>query len=187
MIGGYGWQQALRIMQALHGDDCATALALMDARHTEFATKRQQIQQTLEALRVISKETFVWKDIPSSRTSQIGEAAKQAGVRTSALHFWEQVGLLQPIRDRNSRYRLYDEQQLHRLRIIVLLREAGYRFDVIHAVLDEITSERVDRAIQAIEKRSEELTRMSWACVEATASFRDYVRDFYPTISDHPR
>ncbi len=29
------------------------------------------------------------------------------------------------------RYRLYDEQQVRRLRVVVLLRDAGYDFNVI--------------------------------------------------------
>jgi len=118
---------------------------------------------------------------PRSRHPQwlrVGEAAKQVGVRVSALHFWEQQGLLHPVRDQSSRYRLYDEQQMHRLRVVVLLREAGYDFKVILSVLDELAAGRPEQAIVAVEKRREELTRTSWVCIDALASFQRYVREF---------
>ena len=99
-------------------------------------------------------------------------------VRVSALHFWEQQGLLHPVREQYSRYRLYDEYQMHRLRVVVLLREAGYNFKVIHSVLDELTAGRSEKAIVAVEKRREELTRTSWLCIKALTSFQHYVSEF---------
>jgi DNA-binding transcriptional MerR regulator len=107
----------------------------------------------------------------------VGEAAKQVGVRVSALHFWEQQGLLQPVREQHSRYRLYDEHQMRRLRVVVLLREAGYSFNVIQSVLDELAAGRPEKAIVAVEKRREELTRTSWACIEALTNFQHYVSE----------
>ena len=109
---------------------------------------------------------------------RVGEAARQVGVRVSALHFWEQQGLLHPVRDQSSRYRLYDEQQMQRLRVVVLLREAGYDFKVILSVLDELAAGRPEQAIVAVEKRREELMRTSWVCIDALASFQRYVREF---------
>ena len=75
-------------------------------------------------------------------------------------------------------YRLYDEQQMRRLRVVVLLREAGYDFKVILSVLDELAAGRPEQAIVAVEKRREELTRTSWVCIDALASFQRYVREF---------
>ena len=100
------------------------------------------------------------------------------GVRVSALHFWEQQDLLHPLRDRNSRYRLYDEYQMRRLRVVVLLREAGYPFNVIQSVLDDLAAGRTEKAIMAVEKRREELTRTSWSCIQALTSFQHYVSEF---------
>ena len=110
----------------------------------------------------------------------MGKAAKQVGVRVSALHFWEQQGLLHPVREQHSRYRLYDEQQMHRLRVVVLLRGAGYNFTVILSVLDELAAGQPEQAIVAVEKRREELTRTSWSCIEALTSFQHYVSEFGP-------
>jgi DNA-binding transcriptional MerR regulator len=90
---------------------------------------------------------------------------------------------LHPVREQHSRYRLYDEHQMRRLRVVVLLREAGYPFNVIQSVLDELAAGRTEKAIAAVEKRSEELTRTSWSCIEALTEFQHYVSAFGPQHS----
>ena len=176
LVAGYGWQRMPIIMQALHRGDLAAALATIDSRHAELASKRLQVEQTLAALRVLSAAPL--QDSHPSQQLRVGEAAKQVGVRVSALHFWEQQGLLHPGRDRDSHYRLYDEQQMQRLRVVALLREAGYNFEVIQSVLDELAAGQPEQAIVTIEKRREELARTSWLCIEALTSFQHYVREF---------
>jgi DNA-binding transcriptional MerR regulator len=178
MVGGYSWQQTSAIMQALHREDLSTALATIDSRHAELASKRQQVEQTLSALHALAAQPAPMPSGHPSQNLRIGEAAKQVGVRVSALHFWEQQNLLHPIRDRDSHYRLYDEQQMQRLRVVVLLREAGYNFTVIQSVLDELAAGRPEKAIVTVEKRREELTQTSWKCVEATTNFQRYVSEF---------
>lgn len=178
LVAGYGWQRMPEIMRALHWGDLSTALATIDACHAELADKRFQAAQTLSALHALAAQPAPVQSSPRSRYFRVGEAARQVGVRVSALHFWEQQGFLRPSRDKSSRYRLYDEQQMHRLRVVVLLREAGYNFPVIQSVLDELAAGRPERAIIAVEKRREELTRASWACVESLVCFQRYVREF---------
>ncbi|MBV9689243.1 MAG: MerR family transcriptional regulator [Ktedonobacteraceae bacterium] len=178
LVVGYGWQRMPAIMQALHRGDLSAALAIIDSRHAELASKRLLVEQTLSALHALAAQPT---PVQSSRPAQwlrVGEAAKQVSMRVSALHFWEQQGLLHPVRDQSSRYRLYDEQQMHRLRVVVLLREAGYNFTVILSVLDELAAGRPEQAIVAVEKRREELTRTSWMCVEALACFQRYMHEF---------
>ncbi|MBA2396496.1 MAG: MerR family transcriptional regulator [Ktedonobacteraceae bacterium] len=185
MVHGYGWQRTPAIMQALHRGDLPAALATIDERHAELANKRFQLEQTLAALRTLASQSTPVHNSSHPQHFRVGEAAKQVGVRVSSLHFWEQQGLLHPVRDQNSRYRLYDEQQMHRLRVVVLLRDAGYTFNVIQPVLDELAAGRPEQAIVAVEKKREELTKTSWACINALASFQHYVSDFGPQHGNH--
>jgi len=183
MVRGYGWPRTSVIMQALHRDDLSAALATIDERHAELARKRLQVEQTLFALRTLAAQSDALHSSHHSQRVRVGEAAKQVGVRVSALHFWEQQGLLHPVREQYSRYRLYDEQQMRRLRVVVLLRDTGYPFNVIQSVLDELAAGQPEKAIVAVEKRREELTRFSWACIEALTFFRHYVSEFSPQHS----
>src|SRR5579859_6185822 len=178
MVRGYGWPRTSAIMQALHRGDLSAALATIDERHGEQASKRLQVEQTLSALRTLATQSAPEPRTYRPQRFRVGEAAKQVGVRVSALHFWEQQGLLHPVREQDSRYRLYDEHQMRCLRVVVLLREAGYDFKVIRSVLDDLAAGRAEKAIAAVEKRREELTRTSWSCVEALVSFQHYVSEF---------
>ena len=56
----------------------------------------------------------------------IGEAAKLLGLTTDVLRDWERNGLLTVPRDPHSRYRLYGAAEIGRLRVIRMLRRAGY-------------------------------------------------------------
>ena len=183
MVRGYGWPRTSAIMQALHRGDLSVALATIDERHAEQARKRFQVEHTLSALRTLAAGSAPLQISPHPQRFRVGEAAKQVGVRVSALHFWEQQGLLHPVREQYSRYRLYDEHQMRRLRVMVLLREAGYDFEVIRSVLGELAAGRPEKAIVAVEKRREELTRTSWSCIEALTSFQHYVSEFGPQHS----
>lgn len=178
LVMGYGWQRVPSIMQALHRGDMSGALSEIDAHHAEMASKRIQVEQTLAALHSLAIQQAPAHGYRHSQRLWVGEAAKEVGVRVSAVHFWEQQGLLHPVRDKESRYRLYDEQQMRRLRLVVLLREAGYGFDVITPVLDELAAGQPGKAIVAVGKRREELTRASWICIEALSSFQQYVKEF---------
>lgn len=178
LVAGYGWQQVPKIMQALHRGELAAALATIDARHAELARKRQDCEQTLAALHSLAEQLPPEQSAHNPPRLRVGEAARQVSVRVSALHFWEQQGLLHPVRDQISRYRLYDEQQMRRLRVVVLLREAGYDFQVIHSVLNELTAGQPEKAIEAVEKRREELMHISWTCIEGLICFQHYVREF---------
>lgn len=177
MVPGYGWPRTSAIMQALHRGDLSTALAIIDERHAEQALKRLQMEQTLSALRLLSAGSVSQPRTSHPQRVRVGEAAKQVGVRVSALHFWEQQGLLHPIREQHSRYRLYDEHQMRHLRVVALLRGASYPFNAIQSVLDELTAGRPEKAIVAVEKRREELTRTSWSCIQALTSFQHYVSE----------
>jgi DNA-binding transcriptional MerR regulator len=178
LIGGYGGLVAQQIMVAVHQGLLAQALALIDQRHAELAGTREQLEQTLAALSVLAAQLPSEAHPRFAQRLRVGAAARLVGVRVSALRFWEQQGLLHPIRERGSRYRLYDEQQLRRLRIVALLRQANYDFDAIRTTLDELEAGRPQRAVAAVEQRRSQLASMSWRCLEAMAALHGYIGEF---------
>jgi DNA-binding transcriptional MerR regulator len=186
LIAGYGWQLAQQIMQAAHQGRLPDALALIDQRHAELDRTRLQLEQTLAALRVVAEQLPSDSQAQPDASLRVGAAARMVGVRVSALRFWEQQGLLQPIRERYSRYRLYDERQLRRLRIVALLRQADYDFDAIRTTLDELEAGRPQRAVTVVEARRRELAATSWRCLKAITSFYLYASEFLDSGSPVP-
>lgn len=170
-------------MQAVHQGRLTDALALIDERHAELTRTRLQLEQTLAALSVLATQLASQKHPRVSEGLRVGAAARLVGVRISAMRFWEQQGLLLPTRENGSRYRLYDEQQLRRLRIVALLRQASYDFADIRTTLNEFDAGQPQRALAAVEHRRSELARMSWRCVAAMSSFQGYISEFCVELS----
>lgn len=65
----------------------------------------------------------------------IGDVAKQVGVQTSAIRYYESIGLL-PEPRRQSGQRRYEPRVLDRLRIILTAREIGFSLEEIRMLLD---------------------------------------------------
>ncbi|HEX5692686.1 MAG TPA: MerR family transcriptional regulator [Roseiflexaceae bacterium] len=179
LIAAYGVERARRIMQSMHAEQLANALALIDEHHAWLAGQRAQLEQTLSALTTLAAQPPT-AHMRHTLRLRVGEAAHEVGVRVSAVHFWERHGLLQPVRDKSSRYRLYDEGQMRRLRVVALLRAAGYDFPAIRTTLQELAAGRPEHAIAAIEQRRAELTRRSLAALAAASAFLAYVEEFWP-------
>lgn len=59
-------------------------------------------------------------------TFTVGQLAKQFGVSTRTLRYYEEAGLLMPIRNATSRYRLYDGHATKRIKAILALQGLGY-------------------------------------------------------------
>lgn len=182
MIAGYTWQQALTIMRTAHQGDLPGLLALVDARHADLARRRQEIDEVLAALQSLSQMEAGQEALPRLRGRQpsltIGEAARQVGARSSAIRFWEMQGLLQPERDRESRYRRYRPEEVRRLRMIVLLRRGGYGFEAIRSVLAELSAGAPEQALAAIEARRQEVIAASQRCMAATAALWGYLQEW---------
>lgn len=65
----------------------------------------------------------------------IGELAKSVGIQTSAIRYYESIGLL-PKPPRQSGWRKYDPSVLDRLKVIHAAREFGFSLEEIHILLD---------------------------------------------------
>lgn len=75
----------------------------------------------------------------TEKGATIGEVARRAGVRPSALRYYERTGVLPPPGRENGRRR-YDEEVLHevldRLAIVRVAQQAGFTIAEIQTLLD---------------------------------------------------
>jgi MerR family transcriptional regulator, redox-sensitive transcriptional activator SoxR len=67
-------------------------------------------------------------------TLTIGQVARQAGLKTSAIRYYESVGLL-PEPPRESGQRRYDGDTLRRLQVIDVAKRAGFSLDEARVLL----------------------------------------------------
>lgn len=66
----------------------------------------------------------------------VHEVARLTGISVRTLHHYDAVGLLKPARISESGYRLYDDQSLRRLQLILLFRELRFSLKEIQSILD---------------------------------------------------
>jgi MerR family transcriptional regulator, redox-sensitive transcriptional activator SoxR len=67
-------------------------------------------------------------------TLTIGDVAREAGLKASAIRYYESVGLL-PEPERVSGQRRYDDDTLRRLRVIEVAKQAGFSLDEARVLL----------------------------------------------------
>ena len=74
---------------------------------------------------------------------KIGEAAKETGLSISNIRFYEKKGLLEPARDQESKYRNYTEEDILRLKKIIIFRKRDLSVEQIAAMLKGKTDAKV--------------------------------------------
>lgn len=170
LIAGYGWQTALAVLRAVHNDEPATALAVVDRSHAELDHERTQVTTMLEAL-----DGELPKRFRIHRPLRIADAAAAVGVRPSALRVWERRRLLSPDRDRATGYRFYDQTQLTRARVIAMLRRSRYSLAAVEDVMAAMLAGDPARTRTALASRQLELNHASIQRARATAALYHYL------------
>ncbi|RXZ77511.1 MerR family transcriptional regulator [Paenibacillaceae bacterium] len=74
----------------------------------------------------------------------IGQLASLAGITIKTLHYYEQLGLLQPQRNEKNGYRVYHNVDIMKLQEITLLKEMGFLLSEIKEIIGAGTS-RLER------------------------------------------
>ena len=93
---------------------------------------------------------------------KIGEAAKETGLSVSNIRFYEKKGLLNPRRREESQYREYGQEEVRRLKEIMLLRKLGISIESIYLLYNG--QAEYQGAAPAPEGRR---CRSRWRCSEA--------------------
>lgn len=73
--------------------------------------------------------------IPNALQYRIGEAARHSGVSAANIRYYEKEGLLGPGARGDNSYRLYDGNDVHRLRFIRLCRAMDMSLDEVRTLL----------------------------------------------------
>lgn len=76
------------------------------------------------------------EDMLEETCFSVRQLAAAAGVSTRTLHYYDEIGLLKPVRNPDNQYRQYDRDAMLRLQHILFLRELGLSLEDIQAVID---------------------------------------------------
>ncbi|CAH1201461.1 hypothetical protein PAECIP111893_01621 [Paenibacillus plantiphilus] len=67
----------------------------------------------------------------------VGQLSNLTKVSIRTLHYYEKLGLLNPIRDENNQYRLYGDRDILRLQQIAILKKMKFKLSEIAVILDQ--------------------------------------------------
>ena len=90
---------------------------------------------------------------------KIGQAAQLTGLTISNIRFYERKGLLEPERNDQSKYRNYSEQDIRRLKQIILYRKMNMPIEKIALMLDDpaVSEELVRQQLQELLNKQQEI------------------------------
>lgn len=86
-----------------------------------------------------------------SEKMTVHEVAKLTGITIRALHYYDEIGLLEPAKADKTKYRLYTENDLEKLQQILFYREVGFSLKEIK----ELLSAPAYSKREALERHSE--------------------------------
>lgn len=99
----------------------------------------------------------------------IGQIASQYHVSADALRYYEDVGLIKPLRS-SSGYRLYTDLDIWKLNVIINLRNLDFSIERIRTYFDEGTIDSTVKLLEeeqrVVDLRLEELTKIKRRIVE---------------------
>ncbi len=170
---GFGADTAAAIMRAVHADDEAGALRLVDAAHAGLHERRLATDSAGAAAAAAAGTADGIVD--SRRALRIGELAARLGVRASALRVWEAAGLLTPARDAGG-HRGYEAEHVRQARVIAMLRQGRYGFEQIRPVLEGLRGTgSTDALLAALADRRATHDRQSRAMLHGGALLGEYL------------
>ena len=94
---------------------------------------------------------------------KVQEVSRLTGVSVRALHHYDQIGLLPPTQVTEAGYRLYDEESLVRLQLIMLYRTLEFPLKDIKRILDSPDFDRnkaLDQQLTLLKLRREHLDNL---------------------------
>jgi DNA-binding transcriptional MerR regulator len=123
LIPAYGHAAARTIMWAVHRGDHDAAFQAIDAGHTQLTRDRQTLDAVEAAVGVLLDEPAAARP---NRPLPVGAVAHRLGVTAATLRKWERAGILTPVRDRVTGYRVYRADDVRDAELAHLLRRGGY-------------------------------------------------------------
>lgn len=97
-------------MRKIKHKDIHNALWFVNSQQYSIQAEKHRVEEILEMIR---KTDFThYKNVKIGEYVTIGEAAKIAGVNTSAIRHWENEGLIASQRNQENGYRYYTKNEL---------------------------------------------------------------------------
>ncbi|MFL1427356.1 MULTISPECIES: MerR family transcriptional regulator [unclassified Nocardiopsis] len=182
---GMGVAAAGEVLRTLHAAGADAALELVEAAFARAHRERGAVREAARALAAVASAPDA-REVPAVLAGvraaggegplRIGRVARLAGVRASALRVWERAGLVRPVRDPRTGYRVYGPGQVREVRVVSELRRGGYGLEQIAPVMEELRASGGGVALEgALRRREQDLAARTRAPAAGVARLQDYL------------
>ncbi|MEU0490120.1 MerR family transcriptional regulator [Nocardiopsis sp. NPDC006139] len=184
---GMGVMAAGEVLRVLHARGADAALEAVEAAFAGAHRERGAVREAARALAAVAAAAGAGgREAPAvlagvrAREAEgplrIGGVARLVGVRASALRVWERAGLVRPVRDPRTGYRVYGPEQVREVRVVSELRRGGYGLGQIAPVMEELRASGGGEALEgALRRREEGLAARARALAAGVARLQDYL------------
>lgn len=83
-------------------------------------------------------------NVEEVKRMKVSEVAKLIGISVRTLHYYDEIGLLEPDTISENSYRLYSDRNLQRLQQILFFRELGFPLKEIKQILGSSNFDRIE-------------------------------------------
>lgn len=140
LMAAYGWVWARDAMRLVHAGKIRDLVRILDFAHAQLHWQREDLAQTLVMIESLTQADLTSVTPFIRKPVRIGDVGRMVGVPVTTIRFWEEQGLCTPRRDPHNSYRTYDPVTVRDIRVIVILREAGYGIEAMRLILQEISN-----------------------------------------------
>ncbi|MCC3773858.1 MerR family DNA-binding transcriptional regulator [Streptomyces sp. UNOB3_S3] len=181
LIPAYGHAAAGAIMRAVNGGEVEEALRLIDAGHARLAEDRSTLEAVEAALRDLEPPSKPDPEPnpesePEPGVTFIGPLADRLGIRPATLRAWERAGLIVPLRDPRTGYRLYTSADVRDVLLAHQLRRGGHGLERIARVLEQVRTAGGPEPLRAtLREWRDRLTARGLAMLAGAAALDAYL------------
>ncbi|WP_280435840.1 MerR family DNA-binding transcriptional regulator [Nocardia carnea] len=178
LVTAYGHALAGRIMTGLHDGELDTALDLIDRGHHQLLRDRETLDAVRKAIGHLTTGTgATTESAPGPTTRTVGELAHHLRVTPATLRKWETAGILTPVRDPSTGYRVFHASDIRDAELAHLLRRGGYGLAHIATVVEQIrTAGGTGALAAALAGWQHKLTARGVAMLQAAGLLGHYLR-----------
>lgn len=159
LLKGYDIPIVYKVMGATKNAKLEEAIWLINEQQFHIQVEKQRVEEILMMVR--NADFTKYKNVKLHDFMSIGEAAKIAGVNTSAIRHWENEGLVHSERNIENGYRMFSIQELRKILVISSLRKTVYYIENMKKLLNDLDSanyNKIERSLQfALEKLNGQL------------------------------
>lgn len=173
MLKGFDIPVVYDVMRLCKDARFEEALWLVNEQQYHIQVEKRRVE---EILMMIQNADFTrYENVKLTEYMSIGEAAKIAGVNTSAIRHWEYEGLVHSERNKENGYRMFSVAELRKILVISSLRRTVYYIENMKGLLNDLDTQNYNKIEHSFQLALENLNHQLLDQLKGIAELIKYI------------